>query len=115
MIVGAIRSSSWAQTDAEQETVSVPPRSAVGVASPAMRRPDRLGPGPLGCCQQRLGGQVVADPIERDRHLARAAAVQGQTTASSRTCPSATANRVTPMSAAPGTCSISVVVITDCP
>ncbi len=41
--------------------------------------------------------------------------MQGQTTASSRTRPSHTASRVTPTSVAPGTWSMSVVVITDCP
>jgi serine protease AprX len=38
-IAGAIRSSSCAHTEAEQDTVTTPPRSAVGSASPAIAAP----------------------------------------------------------------------------
>ena len=43
MIAGAISSSSWAQTDAAQDTVSTPPRSATGVAWAATALPTASG------------------------------------------------------------------------
>jgi hypothetical protein len=43
MSCGAIRSSSCAQTEAEQEIVTTPPRSEVGLASTAIDGPTVVG------------------------------------------------------------------------
>ena len=115
-IAGAIRSSSCAQTDAEHETVSTPPRSAVGSASPrSRRRPPRATPaGPrratsAGASSSRIRSSASASGrgLRRQRHqthgLLEHAAV-GTPRAARR-----------PSSPAPGTCSRSVVVITAWP
>ena len=115
-IAGPIRSSSCAQTDAEHETVSTPARSAVGVASAAIASPTTSRQTRCTSASSVSGASSSWSRSSASAQRSRAApATRHPLSASSSTRPSRHPIRATPASAAPGTCSRSVVVITDWP
>ena len=109
-----MRSSSCAQTDDEQVTVSTPSRSPVGVGLGGDDLPHRLGPDALDLGQRRLRREPIGE-----RGDARATAARG-----SRRLMPATGSGVDgavldaqahdAASSAPGTCARSVVVTSAC-
>ena len=60
MICGAIRSSSWAHTDAEHATVRTPARSAVGLRLGGDRGADRAGQARCTSASTVSGRELVA-------------------------------------------------------
>ena len=117
MICGAIRSSSCAHTDAAQETVTTPPRSAVGSAWRAIASPTAAG---HTRCTSASSVSGASSSAQRGRAPARSG--RGERRRGSRARPPRpeparrrppAASR--PRSSAPGTWSRSVAVITDWP